>query len=97
MPLTGSASIQLHIAASSVPVVFQQLSNLTEELVSQLCNSKIISKQNLGVEAKMLSKKFSSTLLMKMSLDPEALREMKSNIKSTGDRLIAERGSKVVP
>lgn len=71
--------------------------HLTEELVSQLCNSKIISKQNLGVEAKMLSKKFSSTLLMKMSLDPEALREMKSNIKSTGDRLIAERGSKVVP
>lgn len=51
---------------------------------------------NLGVEAKMLSKKFSSTLLMKMSLDADALRELKSNIKSSGDRLIAERSSKAV-
>lgn len=71
--------------------------HLTEELVRQLCNSKVISKHNLGEEAKMLSKKFSSTLLMKMNLDPEALVAFKSNIKSTGDRLIAERGSKVVP
>lgn len=52
---------------------------------------------NLGVEAKLLSKRFSSTLLMKMSLDPDALRQLKSNIKTSGDRLIAERGSKVVP
>lgn len=52
---------------------------------------------NLGVEAKMLSKKFSTTLLMKMNLDPEALQQLKSNIKTSGDRLVAERGSKVVP
>ncbi|CAN8102818.1 unnamed protein product [Discula destructiva] len=71
--------------------------HLAEELVRQICNSKIISKQNLGVEVKMLSKKFSSTLLMKMSLDPDALRELKSNIKSAGDRLIVERGFKENP
>lgn len=52
---------------------------------------------NTQQEVKMLSKKFSSTLLMKMSLDPDALRQLKSNIKSAGDRLIAEKGSKVIP
>ncbi|KAJ4422303.1 hypothetical protein N0V82_003058 [Gnomoniopsis sp. IMI 355080] len=71
--------------------------HLTEELVRQLCNEKVISMANLGVEAKMLSKKFSSTLLMKMNLDADALQQLKSNIKTSGDRLIAERGSKVVP
>lgn len=45
----------------------------------------------------MLSTKLSSTLLMKMHLDADALRELKSEIKSAGDRLITEKGSKVVP
>lgn len=45
----------------------------------------------------MLSTKLSSTILMKTHLDADALRELKSNIKSTGDQLISERGSKVMP
>lgn len=71
--------------------------HLAETLVRELCNGKVISQQNLGVETKMLSTKLSSTLLMKMHLDADALRELKSEIKSAGDRLITEKGSKVVP
>lgn len=71
--------------------------HLAEELVKALCNGKVISQANLGVEAKMLSTKLSSTILMKVHLKPDALRELKSNIKSAGDRIIAEKGSKVVP
>ncbi|KAF3767557.1 hypothetical protein M406DRAFT_41078, partial [Cryphonectria parasitica EP155] len=71
--------------------------HLAEQLVRELCNGKVISQANLGVEAKMLSTKLSSALLMKAHLNSDALRELKSNIKSSGDRLIAERGSKVVP
>lgn len=71
--------------------------HLAEQLVRELCDGKIISQANLGVEVKMLSNKISSVLLMKMHLDRDALRELKSDIKTAGDRLIAERGSKVIP
>lgn len=71
--------------------------HLAEELVRSLCDGKCISQANLGAEAKMLSTKLSSSILMKTHLTPEALRELKSNIKSSGDQLIAERGSKVIP
>lgn len=63
----------------------------------ELCNGKIISQANLGVEVKMLSTKLSSVVLMKMHLDRDALRELRSDIKTAGDRLIAEKGSKVIP
>lgn len=45
----------------------------------------------------MLSTKLSSALLMKVNLDADALRELKSDIKSAGDLLITEKGSKVIP
>jgi len=70
--------------------------NLAEALVVELCNGKVISQSNLGEEVKMLSTRMSSTLLMKMSLDRNALRELKSDIKTAGDRLIAARGSKAI-
>lgn len=71
--------------------------HLAEQLVRSLCDGKCISQANLGVEAKMLSTKLSSTILMKTHLDADALRQLKSNIKSTGDQLISERGSKIMP
>lgn len=70
--------------------------NLAEALVVELCNGKVISQSNLGEEVKMLSNRMSSTLLMKMSLDRNALRELKSDIKTAGDRLIAAKGSKAI-
>lgn len=70
--------------------------NLAEALVVELCNGKVISQSNLGEEVKMLSNKMSSTLLMKMSLDRNALRELKSDIKTAGDRLIVAKGSKAI-
>ncbi|KAK7712951.1 hypothetical protein SLS64_001441 [Diaporthe eres] len=70
--------------------------NLAEALVMELCNGKVISQSNLGEEVKMLSTRMSSTLLMKMSLDRNALRELKSDIKTAGDRLIAAKGSKAI-
>ncbi|KAI7783932.1 hypothetical protein LA080_010957 [Diaporthe eres] len=70
--------------------------NLAEALVVELCNGKVISQSNLGEEVKMLSTRMSSTLLMKMSLDRNALRELKSDIKTAGDRLIAAKGSKAI-
>ncbi|KUI54870.1 hypothetical protein VP1G_02281 [Cytospora mali] len=71
--------------------------HLAEGLVRELCDGKIISQANLGEEVKMLSTKISSVLLMKMHLDRDALRELRSDIKTAGDRLIAEKGSKVIP
>ncbi|ROW09616.1 hypothetical protein VMCG_02384 [Cytospora schulzeri] len=71
--------------------------HLAEELVRELCNGKIISQANLGEEVKLLSTKISSVMLMKMHLDRDALRELRSDIKTAGDRLIAEKGSKVIP
>lgn len=71
--------------------------HLAEELVRELCNGKIISQANLGEEVKLLSTRISSVLLMKMHLDLDSLRELKSDIKTAGDRLIAEKGSQVIP
>ncbi|PSR90652.1 hypothetical protein BD289DRAFT_365811 [Coniella lustricola] len=70
--------------------------HLAEQLVRDLCDGKVISQANLGIEAKMLSTRLSSAILMKAHLDSEALRHIKSNIKSAGDRLITEKGSKMI-
>ncbi|ROW08022.1 hypothetical protein VPNG_06061 [Cytospora leucostoma] len=71
--------------------------HLAEQLVRELCDGKIISQADLGEEVRMLSARLSSVLLMKMHLDRDALRELKSDIKTAGDRLISEKGSKVIP
>lgn len=68
--------------------------HLAEQLVRSLCDGKCISQANLGVEVKMLSTKLSSAILMKKYLQPDALRQLKSNIKSAGDRLITEKDSR---
>lgn len=71
--------------------------HLTEELVKDLCNGKVISQANLGKEVKGISTKLSSVLLMKIHLNDKSLRELRSDIKTAGDKIISERGSKVIP